>query len=168
MREFKSTGIDFTFIGLWFFTFYIISDNFENFDILKENIYYVLFSLVVVLIFSFNVIKVSREGIIKELYILPIKIKSKTWREIKFFIEVDEIYNFGEDFDSPTKAIWFINENDKVCFRINKGLRGNLTEILKMVDKFEDKYEKKIKVYNPYLMKRGFTKVNDFEEIKEK
>ena len=83
MREYKSIGIDFTLIVIWIISLYIISKEFKDFDIIKENLYYALFSIVVVLIFSVNIIKVNREGIIKELYLVNFKIKSRTWREIK-------------------------------------------------------------------------------------
>ena len=161
MREYKSIGIDFTLIVIWIISLYIVSKEFKDFEIIKENLYYALFSIVVVLIFSVNIIKVNREGIIKELYLVNFKIKSRTWREIKCYAEVDEIYD-GEHGKSTTKAIWFIDYNDKVSLRITKDLRHNFEQVLEIVDKFEDKTNQKIEVSNPYFMRRGWTKASEY------
>ena len=161
MREYKSIGVDFTFIGLGIFILYIISDDFKDFDVIKENFYYSLFSLVIIIISSFNIIKVNRKGIIKELYLINFKLKSKTWREIKCYAEVDEVYD-GKYGKSTTESIWFIDYNDKVSLRITKDLRHNFEQVLEIVDKFEDKTNQKIEVSNPYFMSRGWTKASEY------
>ncbi len=153
MREYKSVGYDFTLIAIWLLALYVKTNEFRDFNFITENIYYAIFSLIIVIVFSVNVIKVNRTGIIKELYFLSFKIKRKTWREIKFYAEVDEVYS-GQYGDETEKAIWFLDKNDKVCLRVRRAYRENLNEVLKIVDKFEDK----IKIRNPYFMKRGWTK----------
>ncbi|MDC0210799.1 hypothetical protein OAJ91_03610, partial [Flavobacteriaceae bacterium] len=90
MREYKSVGYDFTLIAIWLLALYVKTNEFRDFNFITENIYYAIFSLIIVIVFSVNVIKVNRTGIIKELYFLSFKIKRKTWREIKFYAEVDE------------------------------------------------------------------------------
>tara|TARA_B100000780_G_scaffold180844_1_gene126871 strand:+ start:671 stop:1192 length:522 start_codon:yes stop_codon:yes gene_type:complete len=160
MREYKSVGYDFTLIVIWLFSLCVIMNRVPDdvfFNFITEHLYYAIFSLIIVILFSINVIKVNRTGIIKEIYILPFKIKRKTWREIKFYAEVDEIYS-GKYGDETKKAIWFLDKNDKVCLRVRRANRENLNEVLKIVDKFEDKFKNKIKIRNPYFMKRGWTK----------
>ena len=159
MREYKSVGYDFTLIAIWLLALYVYvkTNELRDFNFITENIYYAIFSLITVIVFSVNVIKVNRTGIIKELYFLSFKIKRKTWREIKFYAEVDEVYS-GQYGEETKKAIWFLDKNDKVCLRVRRAYRDNLNEVLKIVDKFEDKFEDKIKIRNPYFMKRGWTK----------
>ena len=161
MREYKSIGIDITFPIIWIFTLFVIGHELGYSDIIKENINYALFSIVVVLIFSVNVIKVNSECLIKELYFINFKLKSKTWREIKCYAEVDEVYD-GKHGKSTTESIWFIDYNDKVCLRITKDLRHNFEQFLEIVDKFEDKTNQKIEVSNPYFMRRGWTKASEY------
>ena len=49
--------------------------------------------------------------------------------------------------------------NDKVCLRVQTEHRKNLNEVLRIIDKFEDKYEHKLSQKNPHFMKNGWTKV---------
>ena len=88
-----------------------------------------------------------------------------TWKEIKYYVEVDEEYSGnGTTID---KRIWFIDENDKVCLRIKRGFRYNFEEVLDAIDKYEDKAENKLTISNPYFMSRGWTKVNEYIKIKD-
>ena len=59
LREYKSIGVDITFPVIWIFTLFVIGHERGYYDIIKENLNYALFSIVVVLIFSVNVIKVN-------------------------------------------------------------------------------------------------------------
>mgnify|MGYP006864986560 FL=1 len=81
-------------------------------------------------------------------------------------MEVDEEYN-GQYGKSIKKRIWFIDEDDKVCLRINKKLRFN-EEVWSIIDKYEDKAENKLTISDPYLMCRGWTKVNEYIKTKDK
>jgi hypothetical protein len=51
--------------------------------------------------------------------------------------------------------------------RINKKLRFN-EEVWSIIDKYEDKAENKLTISDPYLMCRGWTKVNEYIKTKEK
>ena len=119
------------------------------------------------IIISINEIIVDRAGIIKKFYLFPLKIKQLTWKEIKYYVEVDEEYSgkYGKTID---KRIWFIDENDKVCLRIKRGFQYNFEEVLDAIDKYEDKAENKLTISNPYFMSQGWTKVNEYIKIKDK
>ena len=164
MREHKSIGYNFTYITIAAIAIYYYSDKFQNFNFILENINYAIVLFIFILILSINEIKVNRAGIIKKFFLLPLIIKQKTWREIKCYVEVDEVYQGGENGDHTDETIWFIDKNDKVCLRINRSFRHNLKEVLEVVNKYEDKAENKLKISNPYFMKRGWTKVK--EDIK--
>jgi hypothetical protein len=107
------------------------------------------------------------KGIVKKFYLFPIKIKVKTWREIKFYVEVDEEYS-GRYGKTIEKCIWFVDKNDKVCLRIKRALRHNFQEVLDVIDKYEEKAENKLKIDDPYLMSHGWRKVNEYIKIKDK
>jgi hypothetical protein len=108
-----------------------------------------------VIVISVNVLIVDRIGITKGLYLIPIVLKRKTWREVSYYIEVEEIYDgqYGKD---TTEAIWFIGDNNKVCLRFEKSFRKNIDEI---IDKFETKYNNTLKISTPYFMRKGWTKI---------
>lgn len=159
MRSFKSIGFNFIFPCFYLVVFYAMSGKLKDFTIIVENIYSVTFILVLVLIFSVNVVKANQQGISKGLYFLDFTFRRKTWREIKFYLEVDEIYS-GQYGDSTVHALWFVDQNDKVCLRVKKKFRKNIDELLRVVDRFEDKHNQKLVIRNPYLMKNGWTKVD--------
>ena len=164
MRSFKSIGFNFIFPCIYLVVFYAMSSKLKDFTIIVENIYSVTFILVLVLIFSVNVVKANQQGISKGLYFLDFTFRRKTWREIKFYLEVDEIYS-GEYGDSTVHALWFVDQNDKVCLRVKKKFRKNIDELLRIVDRFEDKHNQKLVIRSPYLMKNGWTKV-DYSSLK--
>ena len=115
-------------------------------------------------------VRVNREGIKKELYLAPITLKKKTWREIKHYAHVTEKWS-GQYGTQKIEVLWFIDFNDKVCLRIQKKTRKNLDKIMEAIDKFEDKYEIKLEIKDPYLMAYGYSKVNypteKSEEVKK-
>ena len=162
--SFKSIGFNFIFLGVYLVVFYAMSSKLEDFTIIVENIYSVAFILVLVLLFSVNVVKANQQGISKGLYFLDFTFRRKTWREIKFYLEVDEIYS-GQYGDSTVHALWFVDQNDKVCLRVKKKFRKNIDELLRIVDRFEDKHNQKLVIRTPYLMKNGWTKV-DYSSLK--
>jgi len=178
MKEFKSIGYNYWPIIIWVVGFCSIIGNNKrhttsglinrwetllslwegDYGFVLDNIYYVIVSLLFVIVISVNVLIVDRIGITKKLFSIPIVLKRKTWREIKYYVDVDEIYDgqYGKD---TTEAIWFIGDNDKVCLRFEKKLRKNLDEVLKIIDKFETKNNNVIKISNPYFMRMGWTKI---------
>ena len=158
MREFKSTGYNYLPIMIWMGLLLGITRRFHTFDFVLDNIYYVMISLLCVIVVSINVVSVNRKEITKQLYLIPVVLKRKTWREITYYMEVDEIYS-GQYGKSTTKAIWFIGNNNKVCLRFEKSRRQNLDEILNVIDTFETKNNNKLTITNPYFMCKGWTKV---------
>ena len=167
MRNHKSVGFNFTYILLFLTINGIIYESDGDSSFAYENMYYFIVFLIMIIIISINEIIVDRAGIIKRFYLFPLKIKQLTWREIKYYVEVDEEYSgtYGETTD---KRIWFVDKNDKVCLRIKRALRYNFQEVLDVIDKYEEKAENKLKIDNPYLMSHGWTKVNEYIKIKDK
>ena len=167
MRNHKSVGFNYTYILLYLTINGIIYESNGDPSFAYENMYYLIVFLIMIIIISINEIIVDRAGIIKKFYLFPLKIKQLTWREIKYYVEVDEEYSgtYGETTD---KRIWFVDKNDKVCLRINRAARHNFQEVLDVIDKYEDKAENKLIISNPYFMSRGWTKVNKYIKIKDK
>ena len=166
MRNYKSVGFNYTYILLYITVIGIIYESNGDFSFAYDNMYYLIVFLLMTIIISINEIIVDRAGIIKKFYLFPLKIKQLTWKEIKYYVEVDEEYN-GQYGKSIKKRIWFIDEDDKVCLRINKKLRFN-EEVWSIIDKYEDKAENKLTISDPYLMCRGWTKVNEYIKTKDK
>ncbi|MDA9317961.1 hypothetical protein N9Q45_00785 [Flavobacteriaceae bacterium] len=165
MRNYKSVGFNYTYILLYLTVIGIIYESNGDSSFAYENMYYLIVFLLMIIIISINEIIVDRAGIIKKFYLFPLKIKQLTWKEIKYYVEVDEEYSGnGTTID---KRIWFIDENDKVCLRIKRGFRYNFEEVLDAIDKYEDKAENKLTISNPYFMSRGWTKVNEYIKIKD-
>ena len=165
MRNYKSVGFNYTYILLYITVIGIIYESNGDFSFAYDNMYYLIVFLLMTIIISINEIIVDRAGIIKKFYLFPLKIKQLTWKEIKYYVEVDEEYSGnGTTID---KRIWFIDENDKVCLRIKRGFQYNFEEVLDAIDKYEDKAENKLTISNPYFMSQGWTKVNEYIKIKD-
>jgi hypothetical protein len=172
MKEFKSIGFSYWPITILGFIFLLVvrsptkhqsSSLLYNlwggdYSFILDNIFFVISSLLLVIVLSINIISVDRTGIVKKLFLIPIVLNSKSWKNIKYYIEVVEIYN-GQYGKSTTEAIWFIGDNNKVCLRFEKRFRNNLDEILKIIHKFETKNNNKLKISNPYFMSKGWTKI---------
>ena len=90
---------------------------------------------------------------------IPILSKTKTWKEIKCYAHVKEVYD-GQYGPSTLNALWFIDFNDKVCLRIPKSGRLNMSDLMKVIEKFEDQYEVSLEIKNPYRMSKGWSKVD--------
>ena len=172
MKEFKSIGYSYWPIIFWVVALSAIIKNPKqhyntsilfnlwegDYGFVLDNVYYLILSILFVIVISVNLVSVDRKGITKKLYFIPVVLKRKTWREVSYYIEVDEIYN-GQYGKSTTEAIWFIGDNNKVCLRFEKRFRNNLDEVLKIIDKFETKNNNKLKISNPYFMRKGWTKI---------
>ena len=160
MKEFKSIGLNLDMLGILLIlvAFPIYIDDFRDFIFTDNNYLYAIGACLIYALFCITVIKVNREGIKKELYLAPIVLKSKTWREIKYYAHVKESWS-GQYGPQHFEVIWFIDFNDKVCLRIRKSARKNLDKVIDVIDKFEDKYEIKLEIKNPYFMAYGYSKV---------
>lgn len=156
MRDFKSIGFNPTIPLLYVVFFFTFTENLSDFSFILEHLYLTIIISIFLLSFCFNTVTVNQSGISKS-YLGSLKYKQKTWRDIKFYAEVDEVYT-GQHAQT-IKALWFIDINDKVCLRVQTKYRKNLNEVLRIIDKFEDKYEHKLSQKNPHFMKKGWTKV---------
>ena len=163
MRSFKSVGINTgTFFSLFAFGAAVIygyneSDNFIN--TIKENYIILIILLISVIILSLNEVIADRTGITKRLYLIPLLSKTKTWKEIKCYAHVKEVYD-GQYGPQSIDALWFIDFKDKVCLRIRKSGRLKMPDVMKIIEKFEDQHEVSLEIKNPYLMSKGWSKVD--------
>ena len=160
MRDFKSIGYDIS-IPLFYIVFFVkFTENLSDFSFILENLYLTIIITAFFLSFSFNIVTVNQQGISKS-YLGILRYKQKTWFDIKFYAEVDEVYNGGYLYrhTNTIKSLWFIDKNDKVCLRVKTKHRKNLNEVLRIIDKFEDKYEHKLTLKNPHFMRRGWSNV---------
>jgi len=166
MRDFKSIGFNLTIPLLYVVFFFKFTENLSDFSFILEHLYLTIIISIFLLSFSFNTVTVNQRGISKS-YLGTLKYKQKTWRDIKFYAEVDEVYTRSSYYTTSLsgqhaqtiKALWFIDIDDKVCLRVQTKYRKNLNEVLRIIDKFEDKYEHKLSQKNPHFMKKGWTKV---------
>ena len=157
MKEFKSIGINLDMLGgLLILLLPLYIDSVQ--DLFFQNLNIIIPCVILYALCCITTVKVNREGIKKELYLAPITLKKKTWREIKHYAHVTEKWS-GQYGTQKIEVLWFIDFNDKVCLRIQKKTRKNLDKILEIIDKFEDKYEIKLEMENPYFMAYGYSKV---------
>ena len=83
MKEFKSIGFNLdamTPLLIPLFVFLYVPD---MLDVFFNNYIYIIGGVLFYALFCITVVKVNREGIRKELYLAPITLKRRTWREIK-------------------------------------------------------------------------------------
>ena len=129
MKEFKSIGFNLdamTPLLIPLFVFLYVPD---MLDVFFNNYIYIIGGVLFYALFCITVVKVNREGIRKELYLAPITLKRRTWREIKHYAHVTENWS-GSNGKTKYEMLWFIDYNDKVCLRIQKSTRKNLDKIL--------------------------------------
>ena len=109
-------------------------------------------------------VSVNSTGIYKSLFFPKIKYKSGTWSEIKHFINVTEISKDDNGKEKMHEAIWFVDFNDKVCFRLSKqnplSKGENMRKILSVVKQREVEYPDKLVFRSPFWYRIGFWKVD--------
>ena len=129
MREYSSIGI-----GINYYVYLLLAFCFVMLIIQKSNVipyYYdgnVLSFLIdrdpwttgiltlLFLSFGINNVIVDNHGITRKVLLLPFFKREKSWKEIKHYAFVDEVYE-GKHSETK-KAVWFIDYNDYVCFRV--------------------------------------------------
>ena len=136
----------------------------------------------------FNYTIITYRGIENRMVFPRITLIKKSWREIKHYANVTEIFsseivsssspltveklfhlmNILSPRDEIIKAIWFIDFNDKVCFRLTEWGSYNFKELMEKADKFEDKFEIKLEYKNPYLTLNGWKKVEYPKKLENK
>ena len=109
-------------------------------------------------------VSVNSTGISKSFLFPKIRYRSGTWSEIKHFINVTEISNDDKGKEKRHETIWFVDFNDKVCFRISKqnplSEGENMRKILSVVKQREVEYPEKLVYRSPFWYRVGLWKVD--------
>ena len=107
---------------------------------------------------------VNSTGIYKSLLFPKINYRSGKWSEIKHFIHVTEISKDKNGREKSHETIWFVDFNDKLCFRISKqnplSKGENMRKILSVVKQREVEYPEKLVYRNPFWYRVGLWKVD--------
>ena len=187
MKEIKSIKVNFKLlIFALSFTFYSILQG----DLDFLNIY-IIPVLVILILLSFYQIIINRECITKKTLIIPFFKTVKKWREIKYYVTVIEYnsdhfskYNSGYQsalettflnsiFKQKTirnslgqilkisNCLWFIDQQSKVCLRLDIDKYSNSDEILKSIQINEISYGDEFEVNEPSFPIIGYKKFNE-------
>ena len=187
MKEIKSTKVNFKLlIFALSFTFYSIFEGTLDF----LNIYTAPV-LVILILLSFYQIIINREGITKKTLIVPVFKTVKTWREIKYYVTVreynsDHFSNYNNGYKSVlettflnlifkqktirnslgqilkiSNCLWFIDQQSKVCLRLNMDKYSNSDEILKSIEVNEKSYGDEFEVNEPSFPFFGYKKFSE-------
>ena len=109
-------------------------------------------------------VTVNSTGIFKSLLFPKIRFRSGTWSEIKHFINVTEISKDEKGNEKRHETVWFVDFNDKVCFRISKqnplSEGENMQKILSVVKQREVEYPEKLVYTSPFWYRLGLWKVD--------
>ena len=147
--------------------------------------------LVILILLSFYQIIINREGITKKTLIVPVFKTVKTWREIKYYVTVreynsDHFSNYNNGYKSVlettflnlifkqktirnslgqilkiSNCLWFIDQQSKVCLRLNMDKYSNSDEILKSIQVNEKSYGDEFEVNQPSFPFIGYKKFNE-------
>jgi len=187
MKEIKSTKVNFKLlIFALSFTFYSILEG--SLDFLNI---YTAPVLVILILLSFYQIIINREGITKKTLIVPVFKTVKTWREIKYYVTVreynsDHFSNYNNGYKSVlettflnlifkqktirnslgqilkiSNCLWFIDQQSKVCLRLNMDKYSNSDEILKSIQVNEKSYGDEFEVNEPSFPFFGYKKFSE-------
>jgi hypothetical protein len=168
------------------FTFYSIFEG--SLDFLNI---YTAPVLVILILLSFYQIIINREGITKKTLIVPVFKTVKTWREIKYYVTVreynsDHFSNYNNGYKSVlettflnlifkqktirnslgqilkiSNCLWFIDQQSKVCLRLNMDKYSNSDEILKSIQVNEKSYGDEFEVNEPSFPFFGYKKFSE-------
>ena len=109
-------------------------------------------------------VTVNSTGIYKSLLFPKIRYRSGTWSEIKHFIHVTELSKDDKGKEKRHETIWFVDFNDKVCFRMSKqnplSEGENMRKILSVVKQREVEYPEKLVYRSPFWYRVGLWKVD--------
>ncbi|MAU54892.1 MAG: hypothetical protein EVA39_06435 [Flavobacteriales bacterium] len=187
MKEIKSIKVNYKLlIFSLFFTFSLLVDG----DSVLLNIYTVPI-LVILILLSFYQIIINREGISKKTLIIPFFKTVKKWREIKYYVTVveynsDHFSNYNSGYKSAlettflnsifkqktirnslgqilkiSNCLWFIDQQSKVCLRLDIDKYSNSDEILKSIQINEISYGDEFEVNEPSFPIIGYKKFNE-------
>ena len=187
MKEIKSIKVNYKLlIFSLFFTFSLLADG----DSVLLNIYTAPI-LVILILLSFYQIIINREGITKKTLIIHVFKTVKTWREIKYYVTVreynsDHFSNYNNGYKSVlettflnlifkqktirnslgqilkiSNCLWFIDQQSKVCLRLNMDKYSNSDEILKSIQVNEKSYGDEFEVNEPSFPFFGYKKFSE-------
>ena len=187
MKEIKSTKVNFKLlIFALSFTFYSILEG--SLDFLNI---YTAPVLVILILLSFYQIIINREGITKKTLIVPVFKTVKKWREIKYYVTVteynfDHFSNYNNGYKSVLEStflnsilkqksvrsslgeilrisncIWFIDQQSKVCLRLDMDKYSNSDEVLKSIQNNEISYGDEFEVNQPSFPFIGYKKFDE-------
>ena len=187
MKEIKSTKVNYKLlIFSLFFTFSLLVEA----DSVLLNIYTIPI-LVILILLSFYQIIINREGITKKTLIIPFFKTVKKWREIKYYVTVteynfDHFSNYNNGYKSVlettflnsilkqksirsslgeilriSNCIWFIDQQSKVCLRLDMDKYSNSDEVLKSIQNNEISYGDEFEVNQPSFPFIGYKKFNE-------
>jgi hypothetical protein len=168
------------------FTFYSILEG--SLDFLNI---YTAPVLVILILLSFYQIIINREGITKKTLIVPVFKTVKKWREIKYYVTVteynfDHFSNYNNGYKSVlettflnsilkqksvrsslgeilriSNCIWFIDQQSKVCLRLDMDKYSNSDEVLKSIQNNEISYGDEFEVNQPSFPFIGYKKFDE-------
>ena len=187
MKEIKSTKVNYKLlIFSLFFTFSLLADG----DSVLLNIYTAPV-LVILILLSFYQIIINREGITKKTLIVPVFKTVKKWREIKYYVTVteynfDHFSNYNNGYKSVlettflnsilkqksirsslgeilriSNCIWFIDQQSKVCLRLDMDKYSNSDEVLKSIQNNKISYGDEFEVNQPSFPFIGYKKFDE-------
>ena len=187
MKEIKSTKVNYKLLMFsLFFTFSLLVEA----DSVLLNIYTIPI-LVILILLSFYQIIINREGITKKTLIIPFFKTVKKWREIKYYVTVteynfDHFSNYNNGYKSVlettflnsilkqksirsslgeilriSNCIWFIDQQSKVCLRLDMDKYSNSDEVLKSIQNNEISYGDEFEVNQPSFPFIGYKKFNE-------
>jgi hypothetical protein len=187
MKEIKSTKVNYKL--LIFSLFFSFSLLFEA-DSVLLNIYTIPI-LVILILLSFYQIIINRESITKKTLIIPFFKTVKKWREIKYYVTVteynfDHFSNYNNGYKSVlettflnsilkqksirsslgeilriSNCIWFIDQQSKVCLRLDMDKYSNSDEVLKSIQNNEISYGDEFEVNQPSFPFLGYKKFDE-------
>ena len=115
-------------------------------------------------------VTVNSNGIHKSILFPKINYRIRAWSEIKHFINVTEIGKDNNGKEKRHEVIWFVDFNDKVCFRISKqnplSEGENMKKIMSVVKQREVEYPEKLEFDSPFWYKLGISKVDYSKKTK--
>ena len=187
MKEIKSTKVNYKLlIFSLFFTFSLLVEA----DSVLLNIYTIPI-LVILILLSFYQIIINREAIKKKTLIIPFFKTVKKWREIKYYVTVteynfDHFSNYNNGYKSVlettflnsilkqksirsslgeilriSNCIWFIDQQSKVCLRLDMDKYSNSDEVLKSIQNNEISYGDEFEVNQPSFPFIGYKKFDE-------
>ena len=139
-------------------------DVYSSFFIVITSAFIFLFIYCVLRIFNYTII--TYHGIENRMAFPTTTLIKKSWKEIKHYADVTETFS-GQYGDDIIKAIWFIDYDDKVCFRLTKWGSFNFKKLIEKIDRYEDKFNIELECKNPYLTINGWKKVEYPENEKK-